>query len=251
MARGRLPRVHPTPPDAPPPVAPAAREAWRELATLALLPRMLVRAPVLVRHARPAAPATVLLLPGWRSGEGTMAPLRAFLRARGHAADGWGRGVNVGDPATHVRALAPAVARLAAEGRRVALVGWSLGGVIAREVARLVPDAVAHVVTYGTPAVGGPTYTLGAREWGAEVCARDAAAAAQRDATDPIRVPITAVLSRRDRVVAWPACVDRTSLDVVHVEVGSSHLGMGLDPHVWATVAAAVEGRRPGRPVTA
>jgi hypothetical protein len=115
----------------------------------------------------------------------------------------------------------------------------------------MVLAAVAHVVTYGTPAVGGPTYTLGAREWGAEVCARDAAAAAQRDATDPIRVPITAVLSRRDRVVAWPACVDRTSLDVVHVEVGSSHLGMGLDPHVWATVAAAVEGRRPGRPVTA
>ena len=125
----------------------------------------------------------------------------------------------------------------------MALVGWSLGGVIAREVARLVPHAVAHVVTYGTPAVGGPTYTLGAAEWGADVCARDAASAAHRDATDPIRVPVTAVFSRRDRVVAWPACIDRTSHRVLHVEVRSSHAGMGIDPRVWATAAAAIEGR--------
>lgn len=72
---------------------------------------------------------------------------------------------------------------------------------------------------------------------------RDAASAAHRDATDPIRVAVTAVFSRRDRVVAWPACIDRTSRRVLHVEVRSSHAGMGIDPHVWATAAAAIEGR--------
>jgi len=211
------------------------------------VPRTLVAGPAraLVRRPRPEARATVLLLPGWRSGEATMAPLRAFLRARGHDAHPWGRGAYVGDQADHVHALAPRVAALADAGARVAIVGWSLGGVIAREVARLAPDAVSHVVTYGTPAVGGPTYTLGAAEWGAEVCARDAAGAAHRDATDPIRVPVTAVFSRRDRVVAWPACIDRTSHRVLHVEVRSSHAGMGIDPHVWATAAAAIEGRLP------
>jgi len=245
----RAPLVHAVPPEGPAPTPPSDRQLWREVSTLGLLPRtaaaLAAQRVARAAAARAAAPdaSTVLLMPGWRAGEATMGPLGAFLRARGHDARPWGRGSNVGDPADHVRALVPRVTELAEAGARVALVGWSLGGVIAREVARAAPAAVAHVVTYGTPAVGGPTFTIGAAEWGAEVCARDAAAAAHRDATDPIRVPVTAVFSRRDRVVAWPACIDRTSRRVVHVEVRSSHAGMGVDPHVWRMVAAAVEGR--------
>jgi hypothetical protein len=85
--------------------------------------------------------------------------------------------------------------------------------VIARETARMIPQVVSRVITYGTPAIGGPTYTLGARAFG-------------HAESDRIR-----------RVVSWPACIDRTSPDVEHVEVRSTHAGMGLDPNVWQIVA--------------
>ncbi len=58
-----------------------------------------------------------------------------------------------------------------------------------------------------------------------------------RDAASPIRVPLTAVFTRRDGIVAWPACIDRFSPTVEHAEVSSTHIGMGLDPDVWAIVA--------------
>jgi poly(3-hydroxyalkanoate) synthetase len=64
-----------------------------------------------------------------------------------------------------------------------------------------------------------------------------AAYAEQRDRTDPIRVPVTVVLSRRDAVVDWRSCLDHHSLEVDHVEVRSTHLGMVVDPDVWLTVA--------------
>ena len=53
----------------------------------------------------------------------------------------------------------------------------------------------------------------------------------------PIRVPVTAVYSRRDGIVAWQACIDEHNPHVEHVEVSSSHLGMGLDPAVWLLAA--------------
>ncbi len=96
-----------------------------------------------------------------------MAPLRSYLRRLGHEARGWGLGVNTGYPERDSEILAGQVAAQHEQtGRKVALVGWSLGGVIARETARTVPHAVSRVITYGTPAIGGPTYTLGAQAFG-------------------------------------------------------------------------------------
>ena len=108
---------------------------------------------------------------------------------------------------------------------------------IARETARTLPHAVSRVITYGTPAIGGPTYTLGARAFG-------------RSESDRIRSMITELIARtpsRSRSPqsspagtassSWPACIDRTSPDVEHIEVRSTHAGMGLDPNVWQIVA--------------
>ena len=118
----------------------------------------------------------------------------------------------------------------------VALVGWSLGGVVAREVARRHPEAVRRVITFGTPLVG-TAHTVFARFGRREDASRLAAYAAHRDRTDPIRVPVTVVLSRRDGVVDWRSCLDHHSLAADHVEVRSTHLGMVVDPDVWLTVA--------------
>jgi pimeloyl-ACP methyl ester carboxylesterase len=136
-----------------------------------------------------------------------------------------------------VRRLERLVLERAEAAGPVALVGWSLGGVVAREVARRRPDAVRRLVTFGTPLTGGTAHTAGARFASRADGDRLAAYAAHRDRTRPLTVPITVVLSRRDGVVSWPSCLDRHSLHVDHVEVRSTHLGMVVDPDVWLTIA--------------
>jgi hypothetical protein len=230
--------THPEPPSAPPPVAPASAlglaDEWR---ALLMPPKLLARSPQLARAPRGDG-GPVIDIPGWLSPEAAMAPLRRFLRHKGHDVRPWGLGVNTGNPERDVEILAPRVSALAEQtGRPVALVGWSLGGTVARETARRVPHAVSRVVTYGTPVIGGPTWTIGAGSSGPEENARIRALVDELDRTNPITVPITAIFTRRDSVVDWPACIDRTSPDVEHVEVTSTHAGMGIDPDVWETVA--------------
>lgn len=170
-----------------------------------------------------------------------MAPMRAYLRRLGHDAVHWGFGTNHGDPTRDGGRLAQRVLDLAAEHRRpVALVGWSLGGTVARECARSVPDAIRHVVTYGTPAVGGPSYTIAASGFATRTAEGIARHVEELDRDQPITVPLTVVFTRRDRIVSWGACIDRTSPLVRHIEVRSTHLSMGIDPDVWLTVARAL-----------
>ena len=58
---------------------------------------------------------------------------------------------------------------------------------------------------------------------------------------DYFRVPVSAIYSRRDGIVAWQACIDRWSPDVRHIEVSETHVGLGFAPRVLATVAQEVE----------
>ncbi|CAN5654851.1 hypothetical protein BH11ACT8_BH11ACT8_35650 [soil metagenome] len=212
---------------------------WR----VALQPARLATQRAALAGAPRGDGSVVLDVPGWKAHESTLAPLRGYLRRLGHDARGWGLGTNRGRPEADTERLLARVRELAdGSGQPVALVGWSLGGVISREVARAAPEAVRRVVTFGTPAVGGPTYTVGATSFGEAESRRAAAVLTDLDATDPIRVPLTVIFSRRDRIVSWPACLDRTSADVTHVEVGSTHVAMGLDPDVWRTVAQALAG---------
>lgn len=243
----RFPVVHGAPPDAPPPVAPRdVRALWREVSIAWEAVRLVGAAPRLLQ--RTAGSATAMLLPGYRTSSRAMEPLRHWLAWRGHDARHWGLGTNEGTPERDVRTLLPMLERLVQEVESpVAMVGWSLGGVIARECARERPDLVSQVVTYGTPVIGGPTYTLGAGGWSRAERERISALLDERDRERPIEVPVTAMFTRSDRIVAWPACLDRVSREVEHVEVGSGHLGMILDPDVWGVVAGRLEGAGEGR----
>jgi pimeloyl-ACP methyl ester carboxylesterase len=180
----------------------------------------------------------VVDVPGWRAPELSGLPLRRYLLRLGYDARGWGFGTNTGDPRRDVERLSGRVLELVAEtGRPASLVGWSLGGVIAREVARRHPDAVRRVITYGTPVTGGPRHTTVARAY-QRGPRPDARRVAERlDPTAPVPVPLTIMFSRRDGIVAWQACLDHTSPEAEHVEVASTHIGMGIDPDVWAVVA--------------
>jgi hypothetical protein len=208
------------------------------------LPRLLAAVPRL-RNAPRGDGRSVIDIPGWKAPEASLVPVRAYLRLLGWDARGWGLGTNRGDPEGDAERLAPTVVEAAEHGGRpVSLVGWSLGGVIAREVARELPGHVASVVTYGTPVEGGPTHTAAASLWGPVECERIARRGRELDAERPIEVPVTAIFSRRDGVVSWPACVDRSSPRVRHYEVGSTHLGLGIDPDVLEIVARSLAAAR-------
>lgn len=231
-----IPLVHRTPPDAPRPKRPRPKQIGTEWRALVEIAHLSSKVPFLVRLPTGSG-QRVLLLPGWRAPEWVMEPLRLFLRAKGFDAEHWGLGKNEGDPEGDSHRMAAKLRQTLEPGEKVALVGWSLGGVIARETARLVPELVSLVVTYGTPARGGPTYTRGADRWGQEACEDFDRRTFEADQVDPIQVPIAAIFSRRDFIVSWPACIDRYSLNVTHYEVDSTHIGMGYDPHVWSVIA--------------
>ena len=180
----------------------------------------------------------VLDLPGWRTSEHSLVPLRTFLRTWGHRAESWGMGTNTGDVEGFVPKVVGRVEAMAERtGDTPALVGWSLGGVIAREVARLRPDLVRRVITFGSPLIGTGAYTFTAGQVPQERRDRWVDAYHRHEQANPIQVPVTTIFTRRDRVVAWPACIDHHSPDVEHVEVTSTHVGLGLDPDVWRVVA--------------
>jgi pimeloyl-ACP methyl ester carboxylesterase len=234
-----VPDVRTTPlPTAPPSWWLVALEA-----TSALQAARLLGASSRLKKAPRGDGHVVVDIPGWRAPEVSGLPLRRYLSWLGYDARGWGLGTNLGDPARDAERLTRRVVELeASTGRPVSLVGWSLGGVIAREVARRRPDLVRRVITYGTPVVGGPTYTAVAGAYSHEVRHDVSKVTSRLDARRPIRVPITVMYSRRDGIVAWPACLDRGSPHAEHVEVRSTHIGMGVDPDVWEVVATRLAG---------
>jgi triacylglycerol esterase/lipase EstA (alpha/beta hydrolase family) len=184
----------------------------------------------------------VVLIPGFGTGDGSFVLLRRLLSRLGHDARPAGLG-RVGDD---VPALAERVAAIARDtatetGHRVALVGWSIGGVLAREAARDHPEVVRHVITIGTPVEGGPSYTALAGRYTTDELAAIRAAIDEADRV-PITAPITAIWSPNDGIVTPRACIDRRSPHVEHVRVTSTHLGMGLDPQVWGVVAHRLAG---------
>jgi pimeloyl-ACP methyl ester carboxylesterase len=229
--------------------APDRARVMREALGLIELPRLLLRFPELARQPRGRG-EPVLILPGYGAGDGSTLLLKCYLRMLGYRARGWGLGRNTGN----ARDLLPQVLKRAAglarrNGRTVHLIGWSFGGYLARELARERADLVGQVITLGTPVVGGPKYTVVAesfRRLGIDVDA--IAADVEKRRAVALCAPVTAIYSRRDAVVAWRACIDRGAANVEHVEVRTSHVGLGFSPEVYKIIAqrlatAAAEGR--------
>lgn len=185
----------------------------------------------------------VLAVPGFLGHDLHMAVIRAHLARLGHDAHTWGLGLNRGNVGELLPALIHRADDLAQDaGGPVALVGWSLGGVLSREVARERPDLVRRVVTLGTPVVGGARHTAYARVFRDWFDTDLDAVAAQIEARHevPIQSPVTAVYSRSDRVVQWQAARDPWTPGVEHVEVQASHAALCFHPDVLEVVAERV-----------
>lgn len=215
--------------------APDGSKLISEMAGLMQLPRLAIRGPKLA--LLPRGDQTVICFPGFGTGDLFTAPLRGALRSLGHRTFGWTFGINRGDVQGMIEQVSEMVAtRVERAGRPVALVGWSLGGIFAREVARDSPEFVTRVITYGTPVVGGPRYTRGAAVYGEEQVAHIESVVEDRNRI-PIERSITAIHTRADNIVDWRACIDDFSPDVENIAVRSTHSGMGIDPDVWTIVA--------------
>lgn len=210
----------------------------REAQVLLEVPRLLLRLPGLRRQPR-AAGDPVLVVPGFGASDASLWALRRYLGSLGYRVRGWGLGRNNGNVPDLIPRVVERTAALAERtGASVNLVGWSLGGTLSREVARERPDLVRQVITLGTPVIGGPRYTVAAGYYERQGydLGEIESYVDERNRT-PIEVPITAIYSRRDAIVAWGACIDRLSADVEHIEVKTSHLGLTLSPEVYRLVA--------------
>jgi pimeloyl-ACP methyl ester carboxylesterase len=175
----------------------------------------------------------VLVLPGLLATDTSTVALRRFLSWLGYDVRGWDMGRNNG-PTEAVLAGLPRALLDHAErtGGPVSLVGWSLGGVYARELARQHPSHVRQVITLGSPfalrhsrqsRASGPYQRL-------SYLHADRAVLPSREQTaQPIGVPSTSVYSRWDGIVSWQACVEPETELHQNVEVRCSHLGFGVD----------------------
>jgi len=192
---------------------------------------------------------TVMLFPGLGTDGLTMWPLRRHLERAGFRTMDWGQGMNTGpkgDVDTWLDRLAEAVQERISPATHASLVGWSLGGFYARELAKRLPERVPHVITIGTPFNGGPDDThvgwlfrlLNGRR------AQEHDALRERLA-EPPPVPTVSLYSRRDGVVAWEACVHSRSWPLARdIEVQASHMGMGWAPEVLTRVTRVLACRR-------
>ena len=181
----------------------------------------------------------VIVLPGLGASNVSTALLRRYLTLLGYDVYGWNIGRNEGNVRESLTPVTEQVEQVFAErGREVHIIGWSLGGVIAREVARDNPGPVRQVITMGSPLVGGPKYTSlrRIREMrGEDVDAIEAIVAARE--SNPITVPVTSIYSKRDGIVGWQASIDRHSPDAEHFEVSATHFGLGISPEVFRILA--------------
>lgn len=208
-----------------------------ETASAVELPRLLWRSPDLLKQP-PGHGEPVIVLPGFATDDHSTLILRSYLSLLGYRVSGWGLGINRGDISGVTPRVSELVRRTADQtGQRVRLVGWSLGGVVSREVAREEPDLVERVITLGSPVCGGYKYTA-ARYWYALTRGNLDEEAAQIDERNRIllRVPVTAILASYDGIVARKACVDPYSR-IEHLEVGTTHIGLGMNAEVFRIIA--------------
>ncbi|GAB3867521.1 alpha/beta hydrolase [Nocardioides maradonensis] len=185
----------------------------------------------------------VLVLPGFLADDASTLTLRTVLTAHGFRARGWRLGTNLGPTKRLWEGAQRKLERLYADtGRPVTLIGHSLGGIFARELARAHPEKVRQVITLGSPyrisSDDAPTITtvghiydalqrLHVDVWSSSV---------REEERPPLQVPATSIYSRTDGVVPWQTCVDIDRPQAENIEVRASHCGMGVHPEALAAI---------------
>jgi len=214
-------------------------------------------------HHRPASAEPVLLIPGFMAGDYTLNAMGAMLRGAGYRTYRSHIRMNMGCTREAADRLERRIEAIASHrGRKVSIVGHSLGGMLARGLAARRPDLIHGIVSMGSPIMA-PAAAHELLVWNAEMltrltragfgglmsedCIAGTCAQASFDEThaplDP-EVGFTSIYSQRDGIVDWRACIDPAAIPV---EVTASHVGMALDPRVFDVVRDALEGQLASR----
>lgn len=211
-------------------------EPLRGIASHAVFP---FTAPIML-GARRGDGHGVLVLPGLLGDDLSTLLMRRILKRLGYDVHGWGLGRNVGPTHKIVEGMPRKLDEIADRtGGTVSVIGWSLGGIFARELARRRPETVRDVITLASPFAMGDgdksradsAFQLHARR---HVPADPVARAQLRE---PIDIPSTAIYSKTDGIVDWRACVETAGLDHENIAVRASHLGIGVSPAALWVVA--------------
>ncbi len=183
----------------------------------------------------------VLVLPGFMASDLSTGPLRKFVNKLGYKAIGWNLGRNKAEVET-LEILIDKVEKIYQKcGRKVSLIGWSLGGVYARQIAKASPDLIRQVITLGSPfggiqAPNNASWLYNLISEGKRVVDLDPELLA--DLPKPAPVPTTAIYSKEDGIVAWETCLEAVE-DEWHqnIQVRGSHIGLGINPAVLKIIA--------------
>lgn len=189
----------------------------------------------------------VIVFPGFVSSDRATKPLRGLLDDLGYESHGWGLGSNIlfdDELENEMIALVREVAQ--DSGRKVTLIGWSLGGLYAREVAKTCPDQVRAVISLGSPISGKPYHSNA--HWLFKALNGEPSAIDQArylELNIPPAVPTSSIFSKTDGVVAWEGSVQNSPVpssenankQIENIVVPASHLGLGVNPVVMAILA--------------
>ncbi len=184
----------------------------------------------------------VLVLPGFMASDSSTGPMRGLLSQLGYDVAGWNLGRNLRVDNARIEAMARCVRELSERtGGKISIVGWSLGGVFARELAKLTPDKVRQVITLGSPISDDRGHSN----------ARIVFEMLNGKKPEPMKrgnfrklgeappVPTTSILTKADGVVHWRGSVQRPDRNpqTENIEVFASHVGLGVNPAVMLAIA--------------
>lgn len=211
-----------------------------ELRALPELGSFIAAAPLLTAMTPRGDGHSVLVLPGLATSDRSTVALRTFLKSKGYDAHGWDLGRNYGPLPGIERGMVDKVDALFDKtGRKVSLVGWSLGGIYARQLAKLMPEKIRAVVTLGSPFNGDPRATNAWRLYeftsGHKVDDRERHMGGA--ISESPLVPTTAIFSRTDGICAWQSCMENELPHTESIEVEGSHCGLGHHPAAVFAIA--------------
>lgn len=251
----------------------------RAIIDLASVPLSIINSKLSKNNNAGALP--IFMFPGFGTDERYLKALEWYLQNLGYSTEGWGLGKNLaglnlshkledlsetwdlnypdsytpetykgegGVPFLCDRAIARIKQRSDELQSPVVIIGWSLGGYIARECARELPDEVAQVITFGAPVVGGPKYSRAVDYFKAKKFDIDwIEKSIERRDDNLIKQPITAIYSKYDGIVSPFAAIDVVSPNVKNIEVNAAHLGMGFNYKIWKIIKKALHSESQNR----
>jgi len=182
----------------------------------------------------------ILVLPGYATDDNITLPLRQYLKYRNFQAEGWGLGYNHGEVPILVQDFEKSLLNhYRSVQKKITLIGWSLGGYVAREVARDHQDIIDKVITIASPVFGGAKYTSIADYYSKRhgIDLDELEETIEQRFEIPLQVPMLSIYSKWDNIVSWQTCIDQRSPRIEHFEVEATHIGMILNPEVFLRIA--------------